>query len=798
VTTVRRLGHPSLISMLTRKAWRDVWHQRGPSIAIAVVVMVGVASFVAMQSMVPHLRGSQQRYYQSAHFADLWVSVSQAPDALAAELRAIPGVRALETRVAENVVLEVPGLAGLATGRLLSHPTRRELAVNRLRVRAGRLMAPSHDDEVVISDGFATANGLAPGDTLGAVLNGRWRRLEVVGVVLTPEFVMEVQPGALFPDNRRYGILWMAEGAAQAAFGRVGAWNEATFTLDRTASEAAVIAAVDERLARYGSLGTFGRGEQLSHRYLTDEIRQAAAFGTAAPLIFLGVAAFLVNLVLARLVAAQREQIGMMKAFGITNGMLIRHYAQIALIPVLLGAIIGTGVGLWFAGLLAELYSQYYRMPDAAFTPRLGTIAASLLVTGLSALIGTVGAVRRVVRLPAAEAMRPEAPLRFRHNWFDRSWLHRRLSPMARLTVRSMLRRPARATLATLGMALSIAVVMVGSYAYDAIAVMRDVHFTEIQREDVAVTFARSEGDGALRELAHMPGVLRVEPLWSLPVKIGHGPHERRAAITALIPGARLRRVVNGQRQEQAVPGNGLLMSAALAELLDVEAGDSVQVQALTGERRVRTLPIGSLVHDLIGTGLWMGHDGMEMLAGGTAYDGAVLAVDPVLTDQLIAQLRRTPGVASVGERADVLASFDAVMRDSFGVTLVALLGFAVVLAVGVVYNTARVSLSERSRELTSLRVLGFSQREVAAMLFGELAVLGALAVPLGFAIGAGLAAAMAAGMSSELFRLPFTLAPRTYGWSVVVLVVAGMASSLLVRRRLDHLDLVAVLKTRE
>jgi putative ABC transport system permease protein len=324
------------------------------------------------------------------------------------------------------------------------------------------------------------------------------------------------------------------------------------------------------------------------------------------------------------------------------------------------------------------------------------------------------------------------------------------------------------------------------------------VHFTEIQREDVAVTFARSDGDGALRELAHMPGVLRVEPLWSLPVKIGHGPHERRAAITALIPGARLRRVVNGQRQEQAVPGNGLLMSAALAELLDVEAGDSVQVQALTGERRVRTLPIGSLVHDLIGTGLWMGHDGMEMLAGGTAYDGAVLAVDPVLTDQLIAQLRRTPGVASVGERADVLASFDAVMRDSFGVTLVALLGFAVVLAVGVVYNTARVSLSERSRELTSLRVLGFSQREVAAMLFGELAVLGALAVPLGFAIGAGLAAAMAAGMSSELFRLPFTLAPRTYGWSVVVLVVAGMASSLLVRRRLDHLDLVAVLKTRE
>lgn len=239
-------------------------------------------------------------------------------------------------------------------------------------------------------------------------------------------------------------------------------------------------------------------------------------------------------------------------------------------------------------------------------------------------------------------------------------------------------------------------------------------------------------------------------------------------------------------------------MSTALAELLAVGAGDSVQVQVLTGERRVRTLTIGALVNDLIGTGVWMGREGMVLLAGGTAYDGAVLAVDPTQTDRLIAQLRRTPGVASVGERADVLASFDKVMRDSFGVTLLALLGFAVVLSMGVVYNTARISLSERGRELASLRVLGFSRQEVATMLFGELAVLGVLAIPLGFALGAALAAAMAAGMSSELFRLPFTLSPRTYGWSVVVLVIAGVASALLVRRRLDHLDLVAVLKTRE
>lgn len=784
--------------MLGRKAWRDVWHQRGPSLAIAVVVLAGVASFVAMQSMVPHLRDAQQRYYERAHFADVWAYVSRAPDALVPSLAAIPGVAAVETRVAEDVVLEVPGLAGPATGRVMSHPVARELAVNRLQVRRGRLMSALRDDEVVISEGFANANGLAPGDSLGAVLNGRWRRLHVVGIVLTPEFIMEVKPGALFPDNQRYGVLWMSEQAVQAAFGLRDAWNEATLRLLPNANEALVIARLDTLLARYGSLGAHGRTEQVSHRYLNDEIMQAGTFGTAAPIIFLGVAAFLVNLVLARLVSAQREQIGMMKAFGIGNATLVRHYAAIAFVPVLVGAVAGTGVGLWFAGVLAELYATYYRMPDATFSPRVGIIAVAFAVTLLSALLGAVGAVRRVAGLPAAEAMRPETPLRYRHGWFEHSWLHRALPPMARLTARGLLRRPARAGLALLGMALGVAVVMVGGYAFDAIAVMRDVHFTEIQREDVAVTFTGPQGDAALRELARLPGVMRVEPLWALSVRMRHGAHERRVAITALMPQAALRRAVGADRVPVPAPPDGLLMSSALAKLLAVEVGDVVSVQVLTGERRTTRVRVSGLVDDLIGTNVWMSRDGMVALAGGRAYDGAALTVDAMQRDRLVALLRQRPGVAGIGARADVLASFDQVMRDSFNVTLGALLAFAVVLSMGVVYNTARIALSERGRELASLRVLGFSRAEVSRMLFGELAFLGTLSVPLGFGLGALLAGAMASALSSELFRLPFTLSARTYAWAVSVLVVAGVASSLLVRRRLDRVDLVAVLKTRE
>jgi putative ABC transport system permease protein len=786
------------LPILGRKAWRDVWHQRGPVVAIAIVVMVGVASFVALQSMVPHLRGAQRRYYATARFADVWVRVARAPDGVIDRVANIPGVSAVETRVANEALLEVPSLRGPATGLVMSYPVGREIAVNRLRLKAGRFMAASHADEVVISEGFASANGLSAGDSIGAALNGRWRRLHVVGVALTPEFIMEVKPGALFPDNRRYGVLWMAEDAVQGVFGFQGSWNEATLTLAAGATEAAVIRRLDTLLAPYGSLGAHGRNEQVSHRYLNDEITQAATFGTAAPLIFLGVAAFLVNLVLARLVAAQREQIGMMKAFGLSNALLVRHYASIALTPVVAGSVVGSALGIWLAGKLAALYGAHYRMPDASFSPDWRTILQAVAITVCSALVGAAAAVRRVSRLPAAEAMRPETPLRFRHGWVDRVGLLRLLSPTARLTLRGIVRRPARASLAMLGMSLSIAVMMVGGYMFDAIAMMRDVHFTEIQREDIAVTFARPAGREALYELAHLPGVTRVEPLWAIPVIVRHGVRERRVAINLVLPEATLRRVVGGDRRVVPPPRDGLLLSAVLGGLLDVRIGDTVTVQGLTGRRRTTRVRVDGLVNDLIGTSAWMTSASLRDVTGGSAVDGAALLVDPATRDSVLARLRRMRGVADAVDRAAVIEGFDQVMRDSFNVTLMALVGFAAVLAVGVVYNTARVALSERGRELVSLRVLGFTRREVAGMLFGELAVLGLASVPVGLAIGALFCAAMVAALSSELFRLPFTVSMRTCAWAVLVLVASGIASLGLVRKRLDQMDLVAVLKTRE
>lgn len=788
---------------LDRKALRDLWQLRGPVVAIVVVVLCGVASFVSMRSMVPHLARAQSSYYRTSHFADIWVSVSRAPIAAARDIAAMPGVAAVETRVSGDVVLDVPGLSEPATGRVIGLPLHRTPALNRIALRRGRMLSPGHDDDVIVSEGFADANRLALGDSLGAVIHGRWRRLHIVGIALSPEFVLELRASDLFPDNRRYGILWISEDAAAAAFGMQGAWTEAAVGLAAGTSERQVIAQLDAQLLRYGTLGAHGRALQVSHRYLSDEIAQARAFAAAAPLIFLGVAAFLVNIVLSRIVASQREQVGMLKAFGVTTWELSRHYAIMALVPVVGGALLGCAVGAWLADLLAALYAQSYRIPDAPFQPAPTVMLAAITISVIAALLGALSAVRRVQRLPAAEAMRPESPVRYRAGLAERWHLERWVSPAGRMTLRSMARRPWRAVLSLLGMAMGVGVMILGMFMFDAIDAVRDVYFDRAQREDVNVTFVGRRSDAALQELARLPGVTRVEATRAVAVRIRHEQRSRQLAIVGVNANARLRHIVDADGRTVPMPGDGLLISRALAALLDTHIGDTVQVDVLTGTRPTRLMQVGGLLDDMVGTNAYLSDDDVRALlrqAGesGNAVDGALLAVDERLRDSIYSRLKHSPGVAGVGARAAVRANFDRMLAETFNVTLFTVLVFATTMSVGVVYNTARIALSEQSRELASLRVLGFTRAEVARMLFGEQILLGALAIPVGCVIGVAFSWMLVTGLNSELFRLPLVIQPRTYLVAALLLVASGLGSAVLVRRKLDRLDLVAVLKTRE
>lgn len=789
----------SRLRVLDRKLLRDLWHLRGQVAAIGVVVACGVATVVTTRTSYTSLQVSRAMYYGEYRFADVFAHLQRAPEAVRQRLAAIPGVGLVDTRVQLDVTLDVPGLAEPATGRLVSIPERGAPLLNALHLRVGRWLAPGVRDEVLVSEAFATANGVRPGAALGAVINGRWQRLRVVGVALSPEYVYEIGTGGLFPDNRRFGVLWMSRDALEPAFDMVGAFNDVSIRLATGASAADVITRVDRVLARYGGLGAYGRGEQVSAQFLNDEIAQNRVSGTVIPAIFLGIAAFLLNVVLARLVGTEREQIAVLKAFGYGNWAVGWHYLKLALVALLAGAVVGIAVGLWFAARVNARYATFYRFPTFVFQLDASAVGISLLVTLVAAVAGAAGAVRRVVGLPPAVAMQPEPPARFRAGPLERLGLHRLLDAPGRIIARNLERRPYRALLSTLGIALAASILVVGRFFIDSMDRLADVQFRHVQRENLTVLFNAPRAPAVRYELGRLPGVLSVEGFRSVPVRLSAGHRSRRAVILGLAAGSELRQLVGRDFKRVPIPPDGAVLTAKLGELLHVVPGDTLTVEVLDGARPVRHIAVAGFVDELFGLSAYMNQDAVNrMLWDGPALSGAFLRVDPRAAPVLYGRLKRLPRVAAVASRDATLASFESTLAQSIGLMTTILVGFAGALAVAMVYNASRIALSERARELASLRVLGFTRGEITLMLLGEQAWLTVAGIAAGLAIGYGFSAVLAGLYQWEVFRLPLVVSGQTFAFASAVVLTAALGTALIVRHRLACLDLVAVLKTRE
>lgn len=784
---------------LDRKLLRDLAHMRGQLTAVALVVACGVAGMVMMRANYSSLLLSRDDFYSRYRFADVFASLTRAPDALIPEMAAIPGVAAVQARIATDVTLDVPGLAEPASGRLLSLPPAGAGSLNQVHVGEGRRPAPGARDEVLVGAAFAEANGLHPGSTIGAVLGGRWRRLRVVGLGISPEFVYVVGGSGLFPDDRRYGVLWMDGEQLAAAMDREHAFNDVALALAPGARAEPVIAALDRLLAPYGGGEAYDRERQLSHRFVSDEIEQNRSGAVLVPAIFLAIAAFLTHLVLGRLVALQRDQIALLKAFGYTDGAVAAHFMGMALVAVVAGAVLGAGVGVWAGYGIASYYTNFFQFPALTFVVPPGVMVAAIMVSAAAAMLGAAGAARGAARLPPAEAMRPQPPARFRAAFVERLGLTRGLPPAARIVVRNLARRPVQTLLTVLGLATAMAVLTVGYFSGDAVRYVSDVQFRLVQREDVQVGLERPGGEGVRHALARLPGVLRVEPFRALRTRMHRGARDRPVTILGLETDAQLHALVDVDGHVVPLTPGGLVLSSGLAHVLGVGVGDTIRVAVLEGERPVRDVPVVQTVEEMVGMAAYMAIPDLDRLAGGPRqFSGALLRVDPASADSLYARLKRMPAVNSVTVRSAVLRSFERTVAESLRISMSVLTAVAGVLAFGVVYNSARVALSERGRELASLRVLGFTRREVAVMLLGEQALLTAAALPVGAVLGRLLSAAVVAGSRTELFRMPLVISRRTYVLGALWIVLAAALSGVAVWRRMQRMDLIAVLKSRE
>ncbi len=782
-----------------RKLFRDLLQMKGQSLAIAAVIGCGIAVFIGAQTTLRSLDSARAVYYDHYRFSDVFASLKRAPIAVAERVEEIPGVAVVEDRIVEGVTLDLPDLDEPAVGKIVSLPDRGRPDLNDVHLLRGRLPESNHTGEILAEEAFVKANGFEPGDQIEAVLNGRLQTLTIVGVGLSPEYITTIQPGSLFPDDLRFGIFWMPRRQMEAAFDMEGAFNDLALSLMPDANEDEVIRRLDLVLDDYGGLGATGRDLHLSHRFISDELTQLKTMSIIPPSIFLGVAAFLLNVALRRLLALQREQIAALKAFGYSNTEVGAHYLQLIGIIIAFGVLLGFLLGTWMGRNMTEMYAEFYRFPQAGFRPDPRVYLGGALLSFAAGFLGVAAGVRHAVSIPPAEAMRPEPPPTYEPSLFERLGWHRWLSQAPRMILRELTRRPAKAALTTLGIGFACAILIVGNFGKDAIDYLIDFQFGLQERHDATVTFHEAVPRRAVGSLEEIPGVVRVETFRSVPVRLRNGPRSRQTSISGLEEDRQLYRLIDADEKVVALPKRGVVMSAQLAKLLDLEIGDTVRVEVLEGERAVRDAVVSGLVDDFAGTSAWMNREALhDLMREGSVITGAYLQIDPEHEAAAYRALKEAPAVASVTLQKVAVQSF----LDNFAENLLRMrlfnVAFASVIAIGVVYNSARVSLSERSRELATLRVIGFTRGEVSAILLGELGFLTTVAIPVGFLIGSGLCRFLATALETEMYRIPFVLNPSTYAFAALVIAVAAVISSLIVRRGIDHLDLIAVLKSRE
>jgi putative ABC transport system permease protein len=767
-------------------------------VSIGLVIACGIGGFIGSLSTYGSLLWSRDHYYDTARFAHVFATAKRAPQSLTERIRAIPGVVEVETRVVRDTQLSIPGVVPPMIARLIGFDFERPAAMNRLTLRSGRWPAPGVRGEVVVNQRFLEARSLTLGERMNVLMNGKLEQVTLVGTALTPEYIYATRGGGM-PDDEWFAVLWTDAERLAAAFNMEGAFNSVLLRLSKNTSYEKTVEQLDAILEPYGGFGAVGREDQVSHKILNQEINQQRVFGTVLPAIFLLVAAFILNVVLHRQVNAQRGEIAALKALGYEGAWIGWHYLKFASVIVLIGVAIGIGLGWWLGNAMTGLYTDFFHFPEFNFFMPAWLVLAGAGAALLAAFGGALAAIRGVVRLRAAEALRPPAPAEFRPTVMERLGLAAALTPSQRMILRNIERKPVRAGITVLGIAGSVAILIAGTFWSDALEWFMDVQFGQVQRAQVNVGFAEPVEATVRHELARLPGVKEAQVTRTIPVRLRAGHHSYRAGITGVQDDSTLLRILDADLREARPTPAGALLTTRLADRLGVKPGDFVFAELLEGQRIKAPVRVAGTVDEMAGMNVWMRLEDLNRLAReGPVVSGAGLLVDPAHEDALLRRLKEMPAAAVVIVNRTLVETFRETSARNVLFFTAILSAFAATIAVGVVYNNARIQLAERAWELASLRVLGFTRREVSVLLLGELALEIALAIPVGFIAGFGLATLLISLMPHDVMSFPLVIFPGTYLYAAAVVVAAGVASALIVRNRVDNLDLVGVLKTRE
>ena len=786
------------MAMLNRKLLRDLWRVKGQVLAIVLVIGSGIALLVMSRGMMASLDTTMKTYYARYRVADAYAPAKRAPNRILADIKSIDGVSSVDGRIVGAGLVDLPEVRAPISARLVSIDAGAQGRINDIHLVRGRIPDPANADDVLVLDPFAAAHGLKPGDSIAVTMHGVKHVFRIVGAALSPEFIYTIPPGDFASDPARYAVLWIGKAAMEAAFDLDGAFNEAVITYAHEANEPEILGNLDRVLAPYGATGAYSRADQISNKYLVEELKQLGTMDRVMTPLFLAVSAFLLNIVMTRLIQTERTQIGLLKSFGFTNASVAAHYLMFAMTVAILGAIIGWAGGLQLGRMITEIYQKYFYFPFLIFEPEYRTLNAALLASGSTAVLGGFFAVSASVRLTPAIAMRPPAPPNYSRGGFVGAEMFGIDQP-TRMFLRRIVRTPMRTCLTVFGIGAAMGLAVMMRFNENAVSYMLETSFNVIDRSDVMVSYAEPLSESTIHEFSHIDGVLYSEPFRAAPALFSFEGKQRLGSVSGLPEAPFLNRALDADLNEIKSSGDGVILARQFEDILGIKVGDMLSIEVREGRRPALEAPVIGFVEALLGTPAYMRAEALSrVLKEPERISGAYLKIDPARRDDIYAALKDMPMAAGVSLRREAYANFKKLLDEGPGTFRAILLVISIIIAIGVVYNNARIAFIERERDLATLRILGFTKIETGYVLLGELAALTIIALPVGAVIGYLLWTYVATAMSTDLYTIPIVINPSGFGYAAIVVIIAAFGAGALVQRDINKFDLVPVLKSRE
>ncbi|WP_339735419.1 FtsX-like permease family protein [uncultured Gimesia sp.] len=794
------------MKVLHRKLLRELFAAKGVLAAIISIIAVGIGCFIAMSSTYDNLEYSRKNYYRLCHMADFSVELKKVPIGDLATLTDVPGVINILPRIIFEVTASLEGVEKPLSGKVVSLPAHENAPINSIVIKQGSYFTDQRQEEVIVNDAFARAHNLRPGDRIQLILNNRLQDLLIVGTAISSEYVYLIGPGGLVPEPETYGVFYLKHNYAEDVFGFEGAANQILGQLAPEFQNAnrvrQVLDQLELNLDDFGVFSTTPLEQQSSHWFLKSEIDGLKVSATILPTIFLIVAALALNLLMSRMAEQQRTVVGTFKALGYSNQEMFLHFIQFGLLIGIAGGIFGTLIGYSLAGAMTAQYRNFFEFPSLTNQMYPRVILLGMLISVFFAVLGTFRGVRSVVRLSPAEAMRPKPPLRARRILLEKIQVFwNALDFRWQLVLRDIFRNRTRTLGGLLSATVGAMLLLVTFSMYDSAFALLDFQYDKLLLSDIDIGFKDDHDYSAFYESQQIPGVDYAEPLFQVGCTLKNGIHEKKVGIIGILSDARLTipRDTAGARVE--VPQTGILVTRKLADILQVQAGDSIKMIPVSGDRIARQVPVMKIIDSYLGLSVYADFHYLNRLMGeSSSLTSVQLKTNPrpAVTRQIYRELKQVPAIQSVNSIRDQKDKLQEVLVEQMVVMIVVVIIFSCLIFFGSILNASLISLSERQQEIATLRVLGYTPAEVGSIFLRESLCINLPGILLGLPTGYWAAKGINIAYDTELFRMPFTIGTMSWVYTVLLGILFTLISHWPVQKAIQKMDWLTALNVKE